>query len=230
MSDRLILTLAILGGTGKEGPGLAYRWAQAGYHVVIGSRTPEKAERVAAEINEKLGRELVEGMGNPEAVEVCNIAVLTVPYSAHRATLESLKDKLQGKVLIDVTVPLVPPDVSVVKIPPSGSAAQEAQEILGEGVDVVAAFQNVSHTHLQDDHPVPCDVLVCGNRDSARELVLELVRAARLVGWDAGPLDNAIVLEGLTPVLIGINKRHGMKGAGIRITGHPPVDATGPGA
>ena len=230
MSDRLIFTLSILGGTGKQGPGLAYRWAQAGYHVVIGSRTPEKAERVAAELNERLERDLVVGMGNPEAAEACDIAVLTVPYSAHRATLEGLKDKLQGKVLVDVSVPLVPPDVSVVKIPPSGSAAQEAQEILGEGVDVVAAFQNVSHVHLQDDHPVPCDVLVCGDRGSAREQVLQLVRAARLVGWDAGPLDNAVVVEGLTSVLIGINKRHSMKAAGIRITGNPPVVATGPGA
>ncbi len=230
MSGRLILTLSILGGTGKEGPGLAYRWAQAGYHVVIGSRTPEKAERVAAELNERLERELVVGMGNVEAAEACDIAVLTVPYNAHRDTLEGLKDQLQGKVLVDVTVPLVPPEVSVLKVPPSGSAAQEAQEILGEGVDVVAAFQNVSHVHLLEDHPVPCDVLVCGDHEGAREQVLELVRAARLVGWDAGPLANAIVVEGLTPVLIGINKRHGMKEAGIRITGHPPVEATGPDA
>jgi NADPH-dependent F420 reductase len=230
MSGRLILTLSILGGTGKEGPGLAYRWAQAGYHVVIGSRTPEKAERVAAELNERLERDLIVGMGNVEAAEACDIAVLTVPYNAHRAMLEDLKDKLQGKVLVDVTVPLVPPDVSIVKVPPSGSAAQEAQEILGEGVHVVAAFQNVSHIHLLEDQPVPCDVLVCGDRESARAQVMELVRAARLVGWDAGPLANAIVAEGLASVLIGINKRHGVKGAGIRITGNPSVDTTGPNA
>ncbi len=219
MSDRLILTLAIIGGTGKEGQGLAYRWAKAGYHVTIGSRTPDKAERVAEEINKRLGSEMVRGAGNESAVEACDIAVLTVPYSAHRTTLEGLKEPLRGKVLVDVTVPLDPSDPAAVHVPEAGSAAQEAQEILGEEVEVVAAFQNVSFVYLKTGGPVPCDVLVCSDSESAKEQALQLVEAAGLLGWDAGPLGNAVVVEGLTSVLLGINKRYEIKHSGIRITG-----------
>lgn len=218
MTDRLILTLGILGGTGKEGQGLAYRWGKAGYHIVIGSRTLEKAKRVADELRDALGMDSIEGMANEDAATLADIIVLTVPYSAHAATLEPLKDRLKGKILIDVTVPLMAPDVDVVQLPEAGSAAQEAQQLVGDEVNVVAAFQNVSHVHLKDDGPVPCDILVCGNSPAARTQVLELVRAAGMVGWDAGPLQNAGVVEGLTSVLIGINKRHKLKHAGIRIT------------
>ncbi len=217
MSDRLILTLAIIGGTGKEGPGLAYRWARAGYHVIIGSRTPDKAERAAAQVNERFDRPLVVGMGNAEAVAACDIAVLTVPFEAHRETVEGLRDELQGKILIDVSVPTG--RGQLVEIPPAGSASQQAQEILGEGGRVVTAFQSVSYTHLASEGPVPCDVLVCGDDEEAKEQVLQLVKAAGLVGWDAGPLGNAVVVEGLPPILLGINKRHRVKSAGIRITG-----------
>ena len=220
MSEKVILTLAILGGTGKEGSGLAYRWAKAGYHVIIGSRTPDKAERVAAELNERLGRELVGGMGNAEAAEAADIAVLTVPYSAHAQTLEELKEVLSGKVLVDVTVPVDQADITLLQVPEAGSAAQEAQNIVGDSVPVVAAFQIISHTHLHRDGPIACDVLVCGDDEAAKEQTLQLVSAAGLAGWDAGPLQNAIVAEGLAPVLLGINKRHKVKSAGIRITGH----------
>ena len=219
MTERLILTLAILGGTGNEGQGLAYRWAKAGYHVVIGSRTPPKAEGVAEELNERLGSEMVRGAGNKEAAADCDIAVLTVPYKAHRSTLEGLKESLHGKILVDVTVPLNQEDITSVHVPDAGSAAQEAQSILGDDVQVIAAFQNVSHVHLQEDGPVPCDVLVCGDSETAKRQVLQLVDAAGLAGWNAGPLRNAVVVEGLTPVLLGINKRHETKHAGIRITG-----------
>jgi NADPH-dependent F420 reductase len=219
MTDRLILTLSIFGGTGNEGQGLAYRWAKAGYHVIIGSRTVEKAERVAAEVNERLGDELIQGMQNEDAASMCDIGVLTVPYSAHASTLESLKDQLKGKVLIDVAVPLDTSNIDVVKMPAAGSAAQEAQEIVGDDCFVVAAFQNISHLHLRDDGPVPCDVLVCGNSEAARNQVLALVESAGLLGWDAGKLPNAAVVEGLTSILIGINKRYKMKNAGFRITG-----------
>ncbi len=219
MTERMILTLAILGGTGKEGQALAARWAKAGYHVIIGSRSRDKADKAVAAVNERLGEDVVHGMENAEAAAACDIAILTVPFGAHRSTLESMKDHLQGKLLVDVSVPVKLDDPAVVQMPPAGSAAQEAQAILGSDVDVVAAFQNVSHTHLKRDEPVPCDVLVCGDDEAARQQVLRLVKAAGLVGWDAGPLQNAVVVEGLTAVLLGINKRYKIKGAGIRITG-----------
>jgi len=216
----LILTIAVLGGTGKEGKGLAYRWAKAGYRVLIGSRSSEKAVIAASEILELLeAAGSVVGMDNLEATTQADIVVLTVPYSAHRATLESVKDALKGKLLIDVTVPLVPPKVSKVQMPLAGSAAQEAREIIGEGVEVVAAFQNISHEHLLEDGDVECDVLVTGTSKDARHEALKLVEAAGLVGWDAGPIENSVVVEGLTSVLININKQYGSTHSGIRITG-----------
>jgi 8-hydroxy-5-deazaflavin:NADPH oxidoreductase len=221
MNDsQLLLSIAILGGTGKEGKGLAYRWARAGYHVFIGSRAEEKAIAAANEIREMLGEGTsVIGMSNPRAAKEANIVVLSVPYSAHRDTLESVKSNLQGKILVDVTVPLVPPKVSTVQMPAAGSAAQEAMEILGEGVQVCAAFQNISHEHLMDNKDVECDVLVTGTSKDARAEVLKLVEAAGLTGWDAGPIENSVVVEGLTSVLIGINKKYGSTHAGIKITG-----------
>jgi NADPH-dependent F420 reductase len=216
----LLLSIAILGGTGKEGKGLAYRWAKAGYYVHIGSRTPEKAEAVARELLGLLeGEAHIEGMSNIEAAQKSNIAVLTVPYSAHRETLESVREALQAKLFIDVTVPIVPPKVSTVQMPTAGSAAQEAREILGEGVEVCAAFQNISHEHLLDNGDVECDVLVTGTTKEARSETLKLVEAAGLNGWDAGPIENSVVVEGLTSVLIGINRKYGSTHAGIRITG-----------
>ncbi len=220
MSDSNLKTIAILGGTGKEGKGLAYRWAQAGYKVLIGSRTPQKAIDVAAELSQMLdGKSHIEGLGNLEAAMQADIVVMTVPYAAHRATLESVKDTLHGKLLIDVTVPLVPPKVSKVQMPPAGSATQEAREILGEGVEVCAAFQNISHEHLLGDSDVTCDVLVTGTGPEARAETLNLVEVAGLAGWDAGPIENSVVIEGLTSVLIGINKKYGSTHAGIKITG-----------
>ncbi len=217
-----IQTIAIIGGTGKEGKGLAYRWAKAGYRVIIGSRQAEKAASAAAELHQLLGSsERVCGLTNPEAATAADLVVLTVPFSAHQETLISLKDRLQGKILIDVTVPLVPPKVTRVQMPPAGSAAQEAQQILGESVQVVSAFQNISYEHLLHDEVVDCDVLVCGGSKSARAEVLKLVKAAGLTGWDAGPIENSVVAEGLTSVLIGINKQFGVQSAGIRITGVP---------
>jgi NADPH-dependent F420 reductase len=121
-------------------------------------------------------------------------------------------------------VPILPPAIDEIHVPEAGSASQEAQEILGYDVRVVAAFQNVSFIHLLEDSPVPCDVLVCSDSEDARKLVLELVRAAGLVGWDAGSLKNAIVVEGLTPILLGINKKYKIKHAGLRIFGDQPTD------
>ena len=219
MTDQLLMTIAILGGTGKEGKGLAYRWARAGYKVVIGSRTPEKAEAAAKELTEMLGDASIKGLDNLSAAKQADIVVLTVPYTAHKDTLLTVKDALQGKILVDVTVPLVPPKVSKVQMPPAGSAAQESVEILGEGVQVVDAFQNISYEHLIAEGETPCDVLVTGTSKAAREEVLKLVEAAGLNGWDAGPIENSVVVEGLTSVLIYMNKQYGSTHAGIKITG-----------
>lgn len=214
-------TLAVLGGTGKEGKGLAYRWAQAGYPVIIGSRTPPKAESAAAEIRARLEDENapVQGAGNPEAAAAADVVVVTVPYAAHRPTLEAVKEAVQGKIVVDVTVPLVPPKVIKAQMPPAGSAAQEAQEILGPDVAVVDAFQNISHELLWEGGEIDCDVLVTGNGKKNRQVVIQLVQDAGLRGWDAGPLENSAVVEGLTSVLIYLNKTYGSTHAGIRVTG-----------
>lgn len=226
MTESLLLTIAVLGGTGKEGKGLAYRWAKAGYRLLIGSRSSEKAVKTASEIMELLeGSSSVVGTTNLEAAEQADIVVLTVPYSAHRDTLEGVKNALKGKILVDVTAPLVPPKVSKVQMPPAGSAAQEAKEIVGEDVEVVAAFQNISHEHLLDEDEVDCDVLVTGTSKKARAEVLTLVEATGLTGWDAGPIENSVVVEGLTSVLININKQYGSTHAGIKITSVPRPSA-----
>ncbi len=217
-----IKTIAIAGGTGKEGKGLAYRWAKAGYQIIIGSRQAEKALAAATDLNSMLEGVLpVKGMVNPEAVSEADLVVLTVPFTAHRDTLMQLRDLLQGKILIDVTVPLVPPKVTRVQMPPAGSAAQEAQEVLGEGVKVCAAFQNISYEHLLNDEEITCDVLVTGVDKNSRSVVLKLVSDAGMVGWDAGVLENSVVVEGMTSILIGINKQYGVHDAGIQITGVP---------
>jgi len=216
----ILLSIAVLGGTGKEGKGLVYRWAKAGYRVLIGSRAAEKAQAAAADVLSMLGGSgSVEGLDNSTAAQKADIVVLTVPYSAHRDTLEAVKESVKGKILIDVTVPLVPPKVAKVQMPPAGSAAQEAREILGEGAQVAAAFQNISHEHLLEGGDVECDVLVTGTGPEVRAEAIKLVEAAGLTGWDAGPIENSVVVEGLTSVLIGINKKYGSTHAGIKITG-----------
>jgi hypothetical protein len=216
----ILLTIGVLGGTGKEGKGLVYRWAKAGYHVLIGSRTPEKARAIAVELTGLLGgKAAIEGTTNLTAAQRADIVALTVPYTFHRETLEMVKDALKGKILIDVTVPLVPSRVTKVQMPPAGSAAQEAREILGEGVQVTSAFQNISYRQLLQGERVECDVLVSGTSKKARSETLKLVVAAGLTGWDAGPIENSVVVEGLTSVLIGINKQYGSTSAGIQIIG-----------
>jgi len=218
--ETLLLTIAVLGGTGKEGKGLAYRWAKAGYKVLIGSRSSERAVSVASEIMElHEGASSLVGTSNLEAAKMADIVVLTVPYAAHRETLESVKDVLQGKLLIDVTSPIVPPKVTKVQMPAAGSAAQEAREIVGEDVEVTTAFQNTSYELLLTDEDVDCDVLVTGTSKDARAETIRLVEAAGLTGWDAGPIENSVVVEGLTNVLININKQYGSTHAGIHITG-----------
>ena len=218
----VIHTIGIVGGTGKEGQGLAYRWLKAGYRVLIGSRQAEKAQAAAAELRRLAGEESdVTGLTNPETAAQADLVVMTVPYAAHRPTLEGLKDCLAGKILVDVTVPLVPPRVTKVQMPAAGSAAQEARRILGDGSEVAAAFHTIPHESLLRDEPVDCEVLVTGTSKETRLRALELVSAAGLVGWDAGPLENSVVTEGLSSVLININRQYGSTHAGIRITGVP---------
>ncbi len=215
-----IQIISILGGTGKEGKGLAFRWARAGYKIIIGSRSLEKAEGAVRDIQSFLSETAsIEAMVNEEAAAAGDIVVLTVPFTFHQEMLQRVKPQLQGKIMIDVTVPLVPPKVTRVQMPSAGSAAQEAQLILGEAVQVVSAFQNISYENLLTQENIDCDVLVCGSGKVAREIVLNLVKAAGLVGWDAGPLENSVVVEGLTSILIGINKQFGVKSSGIKITG-----------
>jgi NADPH-dependent F420 reductase len=222
--------IAVLGGTGKEGKGLAYRWAKAGYHIIIGSRTPEKAQATAAELTTLLSATPdtsnllsasfhIEGTNNFTAAKRADILALTVPYAAQRAALEGIREIAQGKILIDVTVPLVPPKVTKVQLPEAGSAAMEARQVLGEGVEVVDAFQNISYDRLLNDKPADCDVLVAGTSKAAREQVLKLVEAAGFTGWDAGPIENTVVVEGLTSILMGLNKQFGSEHTGIKITG-----------
>jgi NADPH-dependent F420 reductase len=221
-ADKTGRRLAILGGTGKEGAGLALRWARAGYKVTIGSRAAEKAEQVAAELNEKLGDHLIHGLSNAGAARQTDVAVLTVPYKAHQATLAGLREELQGKILVDVTVPLKPPEVTRVHLPQDGPAAVQAQQILGDGVRVVAAFQNVGEHYLRDpERAIDCDVLVCGDDAKAKTVVIELAQALdpSLRAFDAGPLANAVVVESLTSVLIGLSKQFRRLRVGIRITG-----------
>ena len=208
--------IAVIGGTGAEGSGLAARWARAGYRVILGSRNADSAAAAAAEFG-------AEGMDNAAAVSACDIAVLTVPYAAQRATLTGLREGLQGKILVDVTVPLVPPKVMRVQLPDEGCAALIAQAVLGDNVRVVSAFQNVSAHHLKDpDHVMDCDVLITGDDPAAREEVVKLATAAGLNGIEAGPLDNAVAAEAMTSLLIWINRKYKSPGAGIRITALPP--------
>lgn len=210
--------IAILGGTGKEGPGLAMRWAIAGYPVIIGSRQEEKAQATAADLNARLGIDTIRGMENGAAAREAQICVLTVVQTAHRAALESLKGVLKGKILVDATARV---DFLDPKPPAPPSAARLAQQLLGESVRVVAAFQNVPASALRKKpaQPLEADVLVCADDLPAAEQVIELARAARMQAYYAGGLDNAIVVEGITALLINLNRYCGSHSAAIRVTG-----------
>jgi len=209
--------VAVLGGTGNEGPGLAMRWANVGYKIIIGSRQQEKAEDTAAALNQRLGIETITGMQNTDAAQTADISVLTVVASAHQPALNSLKDALQGKILVDATARLSFPNLNP---PTPPSAAEIAQEILGPGVRVVAAFQNVPAHALRDlDQPVPSDVLVCSDDLTAAKQVIQLARDGNMGAYYAGKLVNAITVEGLTSLLIVMNKHHKVKTASIGITG-----------
>jgi NADPH-dependent F420 reductase len=213
-------TIAIIGGTGKEGKGLAFGWLKAGFKVIIGSRQIEKAIAAVGEVKALVGESsYLTGMINTEAAAEADIVVVTVPYSAHRDTIGMLKPLVSGKMVIDVTVPILPPKLTIPNLPPEGSVGLETKAILGESTEVVTAFQNISYEKLLAAEFDDCDVLVCGSSKNARALGVKLVESIGFTAWDAGPLDNSVVAEALTPVLIGINIRNGTTSAGIRITG-----------
>ncbi len=212
-------TIAILGGTGDLGTGLAIRWAKAGHAIIIGSRTQEKADAAVAELKKISPQTPAKAMVNSAAAAAGDIVVLTVPFEHQLSTLESVRAGLEGKILIDVTVPLIPPKVGTVQLPPEGSAGKRAQNYLGDGVKVVTAFQNVAAHLLQQDVKIECDVLVAGNSKEARDKVVELVEIAGMTGWHAGPIENSAAAEALTSILIQINRRHSISHSGIKIVG-----------
>jgi 8-hydroxy-5-deazaflavin:NADPH oxidoreductase len=212
-------SIAVLGGAGKEGSGLALRWAHIGHRVLIGSRDAERAQAGAAEINNAIAATRAEGMTNFDAAKQADIVVLAVPFVAQQKVAKEVHDALKGKILIDVTVPLAPP-VNRVQLPEGGSAVAALQAMLGNEVTVVSAFQNISAHHLKTlDHKIECDVLVCSDDKEAADTVVELAKAIGLGAWNAGALQNSVVAEALTSVLIALNQKYKVPGSGIRITG-----------
>lgn len=212
-------SLAIIGGTGTLGSGLARRWAAAGYDIIIGSRTAEKAAAAVSALAVGNGASTARGLANGEAAKAGEIIVLTVPWSNHAQILNEIKGHTAGKIVLDTTVPLVPPKVARVQMPNEVSAALATQQRLGEGARVVAAFHNVAAHKLPTDEVIDCDVLIFGDEPKDRTIVAALVEAAGLRGIHAGPLANSVAAEALTSVLIGINRNYKVDGAGLRITG-----------
>ena len=212
-------TIAILGGTGDLGTGLAIRWSKAGHRIVIGSRTLEKAHNAVANLKKISPETPADALENPDAAAAGDIVVLTVPAEHQVSTLQTVRDGLAGKILIDVTVPLVPPRVGTVQLPEPGSAGKRAQDFLGDEVMVVTAFQNIAAHLLQEDVAIECDVLVAGNKRAAREKVIELAEEAGMRAWHAGPIENSAAAEALTSILIQINRRHEISHSGIKIVG-----------
>ena len=211
--------IGIIGGTGKLGGALAGRWARAGHQVLVGSRSAETAAAYAHELSRRIGHP-VEGCSNLDAACRAEIIASAVPFAAQAERLGEIKDAVQGKIVIETAVPLVPPRVMRVQLPPEGSAAQCAPAILGEGVRVVSAFHNVAADKLAEDGPVACDVLVFSDDKAARALVVGLVADAGLRGLEGGALANSAAAEAMTSVLIFINKTYRVPGAGIAITGN----------
>jgi len=215
------MKIGIVGGTGREGRGLGVRWAKAGHDVFIGSRQSDKGVAKAAEFAKEFGVTL-QGGDNVAACDHAELIIVTVPYSAHQGTFESIKDVVGDKVIVDITVPLQPPKVRSVHLPKGEAAALEARGYLNDGARLVAALHHISSEHLSDpDHAFDCDVLVCGDDKDARATVISVISDLGLRGVDAGVLKNAVALESLTPVLLHINRRYKSVGSGIRITGIP---------
>ncbi|MBI3952265.1 MAG: NADPH-dependent F420 reductase [Acidobacteria bacterium] len=217
------MKIAIIGGTGKEALGLALRLARIGEEIIIGSRQQQKAEQKAAELNQHLAQPRVRGLENKPAAAEADLAILTVPYAGHAATVSHIAEALRDKILIDTTVPLDVKSFRQLARKSDISAAEEAQQILGSATKVVAAFQNISHEALFDvETAIDCDVLVCGDDREARSTVIRLIERIGMRALDAGPLRMARLVEEITPLLIYLNRRYHSKRAGIRVTGIAP--------
>ncbi|MBM4217345.1 MAG: NADPH-dependent F420 reductase [Gammaproteobacteria bacterium] len=210
--------IAVIGGTGDLGSAIARRLVKAGERVVIGSRDPAKAADMASRLAAEAGRAVGAG-SNADVAAQAQIVILTVPFASQESTLRNIAVGVAGKIVVDTTVPLVPPKVMRVQLPPEGSAAVRAQRILGEGVKVVSAFHNVAAHKLATDAVVDCDVLVFGDDKAARDSVVRLVETCGLRGVHAGALVNSAAAEALTSLLIFINKHYSVDGSGVRITG-----------
>jgi len=217
-------TIAVIGGSGNLGAALARRWAKAGRRVVIGSRDPSKASAAAGRLANELGVD-VSGAGNLDAARQGDVVVVAVPFFSQLQVLQEIRPALTGKVLIDTTVPLVPPKIMRVQLPREGSAALRAQQLLGAEVRLVSAFHNVAAHKLAMDEAIDCDVLVFGDDKKARAIAVELAQRAGLRGLHGGALANSAAAEALTSILIFLNKTYRVDGAGIRITGQLDMDA-----
>lgn len=217
--------IAVLGGTGHLGYALARRWVKAGHAVIIGSRAADRAVEAADRLAAEFGR-AVAGASNLDAAAAADVVVVTVPFGSQADLLTEIRPVVAGKLVVDTTVPLVPPKVMRVQLPVEGSAAVRAQGLLGEGVNLVSAFHSVAAHKLVTDAVVECDVLVFGDDKAARSRVVGLADDAGLRGLHGGALVNSAAAEALTSVLIFLNKTYAVDGAGIRITGTlvPPAE------
>lgn len=213
------MKIGILGGTGKEGTGLALRLARAGHVVIIGSRDEERARKKGMDLAATSGGDVV-GARNQEAASRGDIVIVAVPFAGHRALLEELRPVLASKIVVDTVVPLDFKAKHSYAPPDEGSAAEQAQAVLGVDAKVVAALHQIAAHELSLlDRAIEADGFLCGDDAEAKERVSELIRALGVRPVDAGPLKNASLLEAMTPLLIEINKRHKVKSAGLRITG-----------
>ncbi len=215
------MRLAIIGGTGTQGTALAARFARAGVSVIIGSRDAQRAQAAAETLNARLNVGTVSGASNREATAQGDVVLLSVPYDGMRPILEDIRDAGQGKIVINIASALSPERKSQAKPPPAGSITAEIQQFFGEATRVLAAFQNISPEKLESDGPIDSDVLVCGGDRAAREAVIAVIQQLGIRALDAGALANAVAVETLTAVLIAVNIKYKIKGAGIRITGLP---------
>ncbi|MFQ5850766.1 MAG: NADPH-dependent F420 reductase [Candidatus Binatia bacterium] len=210
------VVIAIVGGTGNLGRAVALRLAAPGIKVIIGSRDREKARRVVESLKKALGEGSIDGNSNQEAVEKAEVVLIAVPYEGHAKMVTELRDQIAGKVVIDAVVPLIKGRPF---IPPAGSALLEAQEILGPETPVVGALHNISAVDLQEPDASLGDVLVCGNSNSAKQRVMEVIQRLGVRALDAGPAGNAYIIEGLTGLLIQLNRKYKSKHASIKVTG-----------